>query len=100
MPDINGLGVVTYVVVGALVGLIAFIPLALVLKPQLKGENRGNMLLGVLAVGTSMVMLAVGAVGAHLAGGDIVVPFATGEVLGFLAALGFIVAALAVREGR
>lgn len=99
MPGINWLGVVPHVVVGALVGLIAFIPLALVLKPQLKGENEGNMLLGILAVGASMVMLAAGVVGARLADGEII-PFASGEVLGFLAALGLIVAALAVREGR
>lgn len=93
-------GSTVHIVIGALVGLVAFVPLAAALAPVLKGTNRVNMVAGMLAIGVSFAVLLVGVFAAYLLDRGGLAPFAVGEMCGFVGALVVISTVLVVMLGR
>lgn len=70
---------------GVLIGVLAFVPLLLVLLPVWQGRRRADMLKGSLMVGLSFIVLAAGLVAVHVSARTETLPFAVGELVGVLA---------------
>lgn len=100
LSDVSWSDSIPHIVVGVLMGLGAFVPLAAALRPVLKGTNRVSMVAGLLAIGASSAVLLVGVFAVHLLDGDGLVPFAVGEMGGFVGALVVISTVLVAKLGR
>lgn len=83
-----------FVLVGVVVGVLAFLPLWLALAPVIKRGRDANMAKGMLGVAASFVILLLGVVLVHLLFTGVLVAFLAGELGGFFA--GWIVVACTV----
>jgi hypothetical protein len=83
-----------FLLVGCVVGAVAFAPLLLTLVPVLKGRCDANMAKGILGVAASFVILMLGVVLVHLLFKDVLIAFLAGELVGFF--VGWIVVACVV----
>ena len=79
---------------GILVGVLAFAPLVLALRPVLARKADANMTKGMLGVGISFLVLLLGVVMVYLVARGALVPFVAGELAGFFA--GWIIVAVVV----
>lgn len=86
------------VFIGVLVGVAAFAPLALALRPVLRRTNDADITVGLVGIFVSFIMLSIGVVVAYLFAYGSLIPFAVGEVGGFLACLIVVALALIVRH--
>ena len=83
MAQIDLLAHLPAVVLGALVGIFAFVPLLLALVPVLRRTCDANMAKGMLGVIVSFAILFVAVVAVYLVARGALLPFLVGELGGF-----------------
>lgn len=76
-------GNIPTIVVGTLVGLVAFVPLLLALLPVLRRKHDANMAKGLLGVIASFAVLFIGVAVALMCARTVAVVFLIGELVGF-----------------
>lgn len=72
-----------FVVAGVVVGVFAFLPMWLALKPVLRRGRDANMTKGMLSVAASFVALLLGIIVVHVLFHGVLVAFVAGEIGGF-----------------
>ena len=77
-------GHVPFIVTGAVIGLVAFLPLYLALAPVLAHRRDASMTVGMLGIMVSFAILIIGVVIVHLVFPAALIAFLCGELAGFL----------------
>lgn len=77
-------GHVSFIVTGAVAGLVAFLPLYLALAPVLAHRRDASMTVGMLGIMVSFAILIIGVVIVHLVFPAALIAFLCGELAGFL----------------
>ena len=77
-------GHVPFIVTGAVIGLVAFLPLYLALAPVLAHRRDASMTVGMLGIMVSFAILIIGVVIVHLVFPAARIGFLCGELAGFL----------------
>ena len=77
-------GHVPFIVTGAVIGLVAFLPLYLALAPVLAHRRDASMTVGMLGIMVSFAVLVLGVVIVHLVFPAALIAFLCGELAGFL----------------
>ena len=77
-------GHVPFIVTGAVIGLVAFLPLYLALAPVLAHRRDASMTVGMLGIMVSFTILIIGVVIVHLVFPAALIAFLCGELAGFL----------------
>ena len=77
-------GHVPFIVTGAVIGLVAFLPLYLALAPVLAHRRDASMTVGMLGIMVSFAILIIGVVIVHLGFPAALIAFLCGELAGFL----------------
>ena len=77
-------GHVPFIVTGAVIGLVAFLPLYLALAPVLAHRRDASMTVGMLGIMVSFAILIIGVVIVHVVFPAALIAFLCGELAGFL----------------
>lgn len=76
---------IPFAICGVAAGIIAYLPLPLVLKPVMENRQNASMLMGVLALALSVAALVLFTLGVFALFGEAFRMFLAGEGIGFIA---------------